>query len=90
MKTLKALKTLPQTQIFQISKLKYNVEKKPHSEILQGANMIDPIEVIEHEEKRYSVYQGNQRIQAAVKLGYTHIEGIIVNDIVFGKEYRNK
>jgi hypothetical protein len=31
-------------------------------------------------EKPYSVYKGSQRIQAALQLGYTHIEGIIVNE----------
>jgi hypothetical protein len=31
-------------------------------------------------EKRWSVYKGNQRLQAAKQLGYTHIEGIIINE----------
>jgi hypothetical protein len=31
-------------------------------------------------EKEYSVWEGNQRVQAAIQLGYTHIEGIIVNE----------
>ena len=57
--------------------------------------MIDPIQVIKHEtfnvekmgaqgipykEKKWSVWKGSQRIQAALQLGYTHIEGIIAND----------
>jgi len=57
-------------------------------------NMINPIEINQHEisktprygaggklykEKRYSVVRGNQRVTMAKKLGYTHIEGIILN-----------
>jgi hypothetical protein len=57
--------------------------------------MIEPIKVLKHEisenkrlgangenfkEKLYSVWQGNQRVQAAIQLGYTHIEGIIINE----------
>jgi hypothetical protein len=26
------------------------------------------------------VWKGSQRIQAAIQLGYTHIEGIIINE----------
>jgi hypothetical protein len=55
--------------------------------------MINPIEVIEHTtvpEKRHSVYKGAEMILAAIKLGYTHIEGVVVNDFVLGKEYKGK
>jgi hypothetical protein len=31
-------------------------------------------------EKQYSVWEGNQRVKAALELGYTHIEGIIINE----------
>jgi len=31
-----------------------------------------------YKEKKYSVTKGNQRVTLAKKLGYTHIEGIIV------------
>jgi len=56
--------------------------------------MNDPIEVIEHnisntprqgangvvyKEKKYSIYKGSSRINAAVELGYDAIEGIIIN-----------
>jgi hypothetical protein len=93
MKILKALKTQPNSQIFQISNLKYIVTEKPNLEILQGGDMINPIEVIEHTtvpEKRHSVYKGAEMILAAIKLGYTHIEGVVVNDFVLGKEYKGK
>jgi hypothetical protein len=67
----------------------------PLKELLNGEDMIEPIEVIKHNisdtprmgavdqpyiEKQYSVWKGSQRIQAAIKLGYTHIEGIIINE----------
>jgi hypothetical protein len=93
MKILKALKPQPNSQIFQISNLKYIVTEKPNLEILQGGDMINPIEIIEHTtypEKRYSVYTGGEMVLAAIKLGYTHIEGIVVNDFVLGKEYKGK
>ena len=56
--------------------------------------MIEPIEINKHtisetlrygangkvyKEKKYSVVKGNQRVTLAKKLGYTHIEGIILN-----------
>jgi hypothetical protein len=67
----------------------------PLQELLNGEEMIEPIQVIKHVisnvsrvgangvpyiEKQYSVFKGSQRIKAALELGYTHIEGIIVND----------
>ena len=67
----------------------------PLKELMNGEEMNDPIQVVKHElsyevrygasgvpyiEKRWSVYKGSQRIQAALKLGYTHIEGIITNE----------
>jgi hypothetical protein len=67
----------------------------PLKEVLNGEDMIEPIKVLAYEvsknkrlgangenftEKLYSVWQGNQRVQAAIQLGYTHIEGILVNE----------
>jgi hypothetical protein len=67
----------------------------PLQELLNGEEMIEPIQVIKHVisnvsrvgangvpyiEKQYSVFKGSQRIKAALELGYTHIEGIIVNE----------
>ena len=95
MKILKAKTSHPKKQIFQISDLTYIKSMTPLKELLNGEEMIDPIQVIKHEilnevrygasgvtykEKRWSVYKGSQRIQAALKLGYTHIEGIITNE----------
>ena len=64
-------------------------------DILNGAEMIDPIQIKKYtksktpkygaggkvyRERGYGVWKGNQRVTAAVKLGYTHIEVIILND----------
>ena len=95
MKILKAKTSHPKKQIFQISDLTYIRSMTPLKELLNGEEMNDPIQVVKHEilnevrygasgvpykEKKWSVYKGSQRIQAALKLGYTHIEGIITNE----------
>jgi|TARA_A200000159_G_C7193077_1_gene284616 hypothetical protein len=66
----------------------------PLKQLLDGEELINPIEVLKHEvsltprkgvngveytEKEYSVWRGSQRVQAARQLGYTHIEGIVIN-----------
>jgi hypothetical protein len=68
---------------------------KPLQEILNNEDMIEPIQIVKHNisdvsrmgangvpyvEKSYSVYKGNQRLKAALQLGYTHIEGIVINE----------
>ena len=73
--------------------LNYNKSKTPLKELLDGESLNYPIEVKEHIvsevprygpmgipyiEKEYSVWKGSQRVQAAIQLGYTHIEGVIV------------
>ena len=67
----------------------------PLPELLNGEDMINPIEVRQHTysltprkgvggksyaEKQYSVFRGSQRVQAALKLGYTHIEAVILDE----------
>ena len=67
----------------------------PLQELLDGEDLQNPIEVRQHTysstprkgvngvsytEKEYSVFRGSQRVQAAIKMGYTHIEGIVIND----------
>ena len=104
MKVLKAKTSHPKKQIFQISDLNYNhyYEKNNSKlvngaeDILNGAEMIDPIQVKKYSnsnvgerygangkiyrERIYGVWKGNQRVTAAIKLGYTHIEGIVINE----------
>jgi hypothetical protein len=95
MKLLKAKSEVCNKKIFDIKDLTYIDRMTPLKELLNGEDMIEPIEVMKHEqskslrlgangvnfvEKKYSVWRGNQRIQAALQLGYTHIEGIIINE----------
>ena len=74
MKILKAKKNYLNKQIFLISDLNYTDRINPLKELLNGEDMIEPIEI------EFSVWKGNQRLQAALQLGYTHIEGIIINE----------
>ena len=101
MKILKAKTSHPKKQIFPLNDLNYNLYYTKNNsklvngaeDILDGAEMIDPIQVKKYvkssqarygangkvyREREYGVWKGNQRVTAAVKLGYTHIEGIIV------------
>ena len=95
MKLLKAKADNQKKIILEISKIYYIKSMTPLPELLNGEDMINPIEVRQHHysltprkgvngvpysEKKYSVYRGSQRVQAAIKLGYTHIEGVILND----------
>jgi hypothetical protein len=95
MKILKSKNTYLNKQIFQISDLTYIDRRSPLKELLNGEDMLEPIQVMKHEqsenlrlgangvnfvEKKYSVWKGNQRVHAALQLGYTHIEGIIINE----------
>ena len=95
MKILKATKNYLNKQTFQISDLTFIRTMTPLQELLNGEDMIEPIQIVKHTindvsrvgangnpyvEKQYSVFKGSQRIKAALKLGYTHIEGIIINE----------
>ena len=79
----------------EISSLHYIKTMTPLPELLSGEELQNPIEVLKHhisptprfgaggvpyKEKKFSVWRGSQRVQAAIKLGYTHIEGVIVNE----------
>ena len=95
MKLLKANQVNPKKIILEISKIHYIKSMTPLPELLKGEDMQNPIEVRQHTyslkprkgvggvpyaEKQYSVWRGSQRVQAALKLGYTHIEGIVINE----------
>ena len=94
MKLLKAKLTNPKKIILEISNLVYIKSMTPLPELLNGEELQNPIEVMKHKvsdkprkgaggvpynEKEYSVWRGSQRVQAAKQLGYTHIEGIVIN-----------
>ena len=95
MKLLKAKADNQKKIKLEISKIHYIKSMTPLPELLKGEDMQNPIEVRQHsysltprkgvggkayEEKRYSVFRGSQRVKAAIELGYTHIEGVIIND----------
>ena len=95
MKLLKAQKQVPNKIILDISKIHYIKAMTPLPEILQGEDLLNPIEVRKYKisetprrgvgnvlyaEKEYSVFRGSQRVQAAIEMGYTHIEGVVIND----------
>jgi len=94
MKILKAKTLHPKKQIFQIKDLAY-MNKRPWPSLLTGEEMNDPIEIIQHtvsktprkgangtiyKEKKYSVFKGSSRVNAAIQLGYDAIEGIIIDE----------
>ena len=95
MKLLKAKADNQKKIILEISKIHYIKSMTPLQELLDGEDLQNPIEVRQHtysstprkgvngvsySEKEYSVFRGSQRVQAAIKMGYTHIEGIVIND----------
>ena len=95
MKLLKAKADNQKKIILEINKIHYIKSMTPLPELLNGEELQNPIEVKKHTislqprkgvggvpyaEKQYSVWRGSQRVQAALKLGYTHIEGIVINE----------
>ena len=95
MKLLKAKQDNPHKIILEINKLLYIKSMTPLPELLNGEELQNPIEVKKHVvsdkprygvngvpyiEKEFSVWRGSQRVKAAIELGYTHIEGVIINE----------
>ena len=91
MKILKAKSLTLNTEIFQISDLSITKHGFVLEDILNGAEMIHPIQVHKCTNegtygalgKKYKtgllkVIKGSQRVTTAIKLGYTHIEGYYV------------
>jgi hypothetical protein len=76
MKLLKAKQTHPKKTIFPISSLSYVKNGIMLQDILDGKEMNDAVLI--ESSPQYFVYKGSSRIEAAVKMGYTHIEGIII------------
>ena len=82
-------------KISDLSYIKYYEQHGSYlQDLSKDFEMIEPIQINQHEisktprygangklykEKKYSVVKGNQRVTLAKKLGYTHIEGIILN-----------
>ena len=81
--------------VVEIDRIHYIKSMTPLPELLNGEDLQNPIEVRQHHyslvprkgvggksyaEKQYYVFRGSQSVQAAKKLGYTHIEAIVIND----------
>jgi|TARA_B110000114_G_C14791159_1_gene276835 ParB-like chromosome segregation protein Spo0J len=96
LKLLKAKTSHPKKIVLKISDLTYlKSHGVPLKELLEGQELVDPIQVNKHKispvtrygvngniymEKEWSVHKGNQRVKAAIQLGYTHIEAIVINE----------
>ena len=93
MKILKAKSKVSDKIILQIDKIHYIKSMTPLPDLIDGKELLNPIEVRKYSvsetprkgvggktyaEKEYSVFRGSQRVQAAIKMGYTHIEGVIL------------
>tara|TARA_B100000959_G_C14578485_1_gene458926 strand:- start:111 stop:386 length:276 start_codon:yes stop_codon:yes gene_type:complete len=91
MKILKAKLSTLKKEIFPISDLAIAKHGFILEDILNGAEMINPIEVHKctnegtigalgrpYKKGLLKVVKGSQRVTTAMKLGYTHIEGIYV------------
>tara|TARA_B100000925_G_scaffold226625_1_gene175093 strand:- start:1394 stop:1681 length:288 start_codon:yes stop_codon:yes gene_type:complete len=95
MKLLKAQQKIEGKFPVEIANLQFIKRMSPLKELLDGEELINPIEILKHhispeprygaggmpyKEKEYSVYRGSQRVHAAIELGYTHIEAVIINE----------
>mgnify|MGYP000914739034 CR=1 FL=1 len=95
MKILKAKSKVSDKIILQIDKIHYIKSMTPLPDLIDGKELLNPIEVRKYSvsetprkgvggktyaEKEYSVFRGSQRVQAAIKMGYTHIEGVILDE----------
>ena len=84
MKLLKAKQNHPKKTIFPISSLSYVKNGIMLQDILEGKEMNEAVTIVHdtnpNYDKEYLVDRGSSRIEAAVKMGFTHIEGIIINE----------
>ena len=94
MKLMSAKPNHTNKQIFSLENLVIAERSgQPLQDILDGKDMLNPIEVKKHAvsdkprsgangipylEKEFSVWRGSQRVKAARIAGYTHIEGVII------------
>lgn len=91
-KILKAKKKLKKSQIFLIKDLTYVKHNLILDDLLENQELLNPIEVkkdthtgvmgangIPYASKDFVVFRGSRRVTTALKLGYTHIEGVIID-----------
>ncbi len=92
MKTMKAKNKLKKSKIFKISDLNYVKHGLILNDLLESKELINPIEVridkhtgtmgacgTPYFKKHFCVFRGSRRVTTAIKLGYTHIEGVLVD-----------
>ena len=91
MKTMKAKNQLKKSKIFKISDLTYVKHGLILDELLKTKELLNPIEIkidthssimgaggIYYTKKHLIVFRGSRRVTTALKLGCTHIEGVII------------
>jgi hypothetical protein len=91
MKILKAKNKLKKSKIFKISELTSVDHNLFLDDLYETGILNDPIEIkidnhssvmgaqgIFYKRKKYVVFRGSRRINTAKKMGYTHIEGVII------------
>ena len=82
MKLLKAKQKHPKKKTYKISDLSWVKNGIMLQDILDGKEMNEAVTIVHdtnpNYDYQYFVYKGSSRIEAAVKMGYTHIEGIII------------
>ena len=79
--------------MFLIDDLTYVKHNLILDDLLKNEELINPIEIkidnhtgtmgangVPYAKKKYVVFRGSRRVTTAIKLGYTHIEGVILNE----------
>ena len=92
MKLLKAKAETHKKIILEINKIHYIKSMTPLPELLSGEPLLNPIEIrkdthtgtmgangVPYIQKDFVVFKGSRRVTTALKLGYTHIEGVIID-----------
>ena len=98
MKLLKAKLVNSKKIVVALDNIKYIKSMPPLQELMNGEELELPIEVWEYEKgtgektgvngttyihKPYMTFRGSQRVNAAIRLGYTHIEALVIKDEVW-------
>ena len=89
---LKAKKKLKKSRIFLIKDLTYVKHDLILDDLLKSKELLNPIEIrkdthtgtmgangVPYIQKDFVVFKGSRRVTTALKLGYTHIEGVIID-----------
>ena len=91
MKIMKAKNKLKKSKIFEINNLTHVKHNLILDDLFQSHELLNPVEIkidkhtgvmgangVPYAKKHFVVFRGSRRINTAIKLGYTHIEGVIV------------